>query len=161
MIQYALIVSLLLELGRRLRGLQLPQGPRRAQGCAFAVDITAVLTSDINVRVLLETLRVYEQAITACLNNRKCQDLTLGSWNTGLNMMGIPHVQGALILGFRFCTTLRQTTSRTWTAVIARVRVALYAARYMNKSHLSRIQYFAQVFPMDDVATRRLNMAIS
>ena len=60
---------------------------------AFA-NVTIILRSPKDFPRVQETLRYYEAATGAKLNNQKSKAMALGSWDTSQTVMGIPYHDG-------------------------------------------------------------------
>jgi hypothetical protein len=56
----------------------------------YADDITLFVTTPADIPFLREAIQTYKRATGASLNIGKSKALATGSWDTAINIMGIP-----------------------------------------------------------------------
>jgi hypothetical protein len=83
----------------------------------YADDVTIILRSQDEILHVQEALRVYEAASGARLNLRKSQAMALGSWDTTIDVMGIPYISELSYLGTKMTPTIRNSAQRSWNVV--------------------------------------------
>ena len=86
-----------------------PNGPT-AKVVAYANDVTIFIMSPADVPIIHEALRNYEAASGARVNISKSKVITVGPWDTSLQIMGIPYYNEAKILGFHITNTVNAPT---------------------------------------------------
>jgi Reverse transcriptase (RNA-dependent DNA polymerase). len=95
---------------------------RKPRWWLYADDVTIFVTAPEEIQLIGDILRTYEKATGACLNIRKSRAMAAGSWDTSINMIGIPHYPEITILGFRFMSTVARYGNVTWSRVTRKVK---------------------------------------
>jgi hypothetical protein len=173
MVLFAISINPLLEMpeGKMLharRGKRTP-GPGLI---TYADDITIILYNSEEVQYVREALATYTAASDVCLKLQKSKTLALGSWDTSLDVLGVPYVTELPILWTRISTTIRKSERQTWNVVTGHIKTqakdSYYTAltfdkrtEYRETRLLARVWYVAQVFPPPSDNVRQINTAIA
>ena len=92
MLLFALVLSpLLYLLEQNLLGIRIGHRTKKTAVVAYADNVTICVTEPEDIRSVRDLQRIYEGAMSACLNIRKCQDMAAGSWDTSINTVDIPY----------------------------------------------------------------------
>jgi hypothetical protein len=83
----------------------------------YADDVTIILRPRDEIQHVREPLRIYEAASGARLNLNKSQATALGSWDTSIDVMGIPYETELSYLGTKMTSTMRNSAQRSWSVV--------------------------------------------
>jgi len=67
----------------------------------YSDDVSILVTSEKDVRTVRDAIACYEKAIGATLNVAKSSALTVGTWDTACDIMGIPYSEEIKILGVK------------------------------------------------------------
>jgi hypothetical protein len=92
--------------------------------------------------------------VTIC----KLKVLTLGPWDTSLQIMDIPYYSVIRILGFYVTSTVNAAAQRSWSTLTDRIHVQARDAytrelsldrriQYVHDYLLAKVWYVAQIFP--------------
>jgi len=68
-----------------------------------------MVTSEEDVRTVRDAIACYEKATGATLNVAKSNALTVGTWDTACDIMGIPYSEEIKILGVKMRNTMKQS----------------------------------------------------
>ena len=159
-------------LEQRLTGISIGRRHRPISVVAYADDVTIFVTSQTDLSVIEDAIRLFEKASGARLSARKSKALPTGRWNTNTNIIGIPYHPHVEILGVQFCNTIQQSAQATWTQLTGRVRTHTKEAysgdlclanriSYTQIYLLSKIWYVAQIFPPTKTHTQQITTAIT
>jgi len=92
MILFVLCLNpLLCYLDEHLPGICLHRSQRKTTVIAYADDVSILVTSQEDVRIIRDAIACYEKATGATLNVAKSNALAVGTWDTDCNIMGIPY----------------------------------------------------------------------
>jgi len=123
MLLYALCLHPLLRmLENQLPGIQIGHRARRTGVVAYADDVTIFVTSPADFKTIYEAIQIYERALGARLNPKKSHALAIGKWNTPATELGIEFQSRIKILGVNFGSTIKESTTATWTHVMEAIR---------------------------------------
>jgi hypothetical protein len=109
-------------LENKLTGIQIGHRARRTAVVAYADDVTIFVTSPTDFKTIYEAIQIYERASGARLNPKKSHALAIGKWNTPASELGIEFQSRIKILGVTFGSTIKESTTATWTHVTEAVR---------------------------------------
>jgi hypothetical protein len=155
-------------LTRHLRGKRTP-GPTII---TYADDVTIILKSRDEIQHVREALRIYEASSGARLNLRKSKAVALCTWDTSIDVMGIPYVTELSYLGTKMTSTIRNSSQRSWNLVTGMLKKHVQDTyhraltldkrlTYIQSFLLARVWYIAQVFPPPPDNVRQINTAVS
>jgi len=76
---------------------------------AYADDVSILVTSQEDVRIVRDAMACYEKANGATLNVAKSSALAVGTWDSLCDIIGIPYSQEIKILGVNIRNTVQQS----------------------------------------------------
>jgi len=116
MIIFVLYLKILLHyLNERLQGFRAHGTQRKTTVIAYPEDVSILLTSQEDVRIVRCAIACYEKATGANLNVAKSRALAVGTWDTAGHVMGIPYSEEIKILGVNMRNTVKQSALESWT----------------------------------------------
>jgi hypothetical protein len=126
---------------------------------AYADDVTVLLTTPDDIRILQEIIHKYERATGARLNISKSHAMAVGSWDPSTGVMGITYSESVKILGFPMTRKTNISQRHSWEKVTAQVKRKTKGTYYKDLGLEQRIQYVylyllakiwhtAQIFPI-------------
>ena len=92
---------LLYYLDERLQGIRAHGTQWKTKVITYSDDVSILVTSEKDVRTVRDAIACYEKAIGATLNVAKSSALTVGTWDTACDIMGIPYSEEIKILGVK------------------------------------------------------------
>jgi hypothetical protein len=161
MLLYALCINpLLTALHDLLPGLTIGRNHRhtRTSVTAYADDLTIFLTSPEDIPKLCEVLATYESVSGAKISTFKSRMLTLGAWDTTINILDIPYQETLSILGIQISNSVQRSREASWarTTAVARAKTQEdYSrmltfdnrVRFIHEKLYARAWYLAQIPP--------------
>jgi hypothetical protein len=103
------LTPLLYYLDERLQGLRAHGKQRKTTVIAYADDVSILVTSQEDVRIVRDAIACYEKANGATLNVAKSSALAVGTWDSLCDIMGIPYSEEIKILGVNIRKTVKQS----------------------------------------------------
>jgi hypothetical protein len=94
-------------------GLRLDNEAQKGVVTAYAVDVTIILTDTTDIHLLQNIPNTYEQATGAATKNNISKAILLAKWNTCIDVLGIPYVTEARILGITYHRTINKNVVST------------------------------------------------
>ena len=135
------IKPILHHLDQRLQGISARGRQNKTTVVAYADDVSVLITSEDEVKIIRDALRCYAKATGAKLNIEKSGVLAVGNWDTSCNVMGIPYKEEITILGIKLNNTIKQTAITSWTRLTAMVRNQVRREYSRNLNMAQRITY--------------------
>lgn len=111
---------LLFTLVDKLPGIRIGRRGDKTAVVAYADDVTIFLTSPVDIPIIQDVIRCYENASGARVNIRKSKAMAIGIWGT--NIMNIPYYTDVKILGFHMASAVKQATHNAWSHLTATIR---------------------------------------
>ena len=100
MVLFALCINrLLINLDKKLKGINIRHNSTKTTAIAYADDITIIFTQPEEIAIIKETLHDYMQATGACISTNKSRAVALGSWNKLMPIMDINYHDDITLLG--------------------------------------------------------------
>jgi hypothetical protein len=96
---------LLYHLEKRLYGISASGRQKKTTVIAYADDVSIPITSKVEVKIIREAIKCYEEATGAKLNIEKSRVLAVGNWDTSCDVMGIPYKEEITVLGVKLKNT--------------------------------------------------------
>jgi hypothetical protein len=155
MILFALCLDPLLRyLDGRLLGLRVHRSQTNSTVVAYADDVSILVTSPEDVQIISEAIICYEKAISVALNVAKSRALVVNSWNTALDILGIPYCEEITTLRVTLRKTIRTSAIASWTGLTLLIRTQAQQAYSRDLNLAQRIMY-AQVTCLQNYGTQR------
>jgi hypothetical protein len=137
----------------------------------YADDITVIVRDSKDIQTLQRLIKVYEQAVGAKINWKKCSGLPVGNWDQTHNIQGIPYIPTTKILGIYYSTKIGHTIDYTWedkfhtiirTVKELQIRQLDIQQRIWvsNSYYLAKIWYTAQIIPIPEKQAQRITSII-
>jgi len=86
-------------------------------------DVSILVTSKEDVRIIREAITCYEEATGAKLNNAKLSVLAVGNWDTSCDVMGISYEEEITILCVKMRNNVKKSALASWTRLTSLVRM--------------------------------------
>jgi hypothetical protein len=139
---YALCLNPLLHMiEKELRGISIdPRKPRTAI-MAYADDVTIMLTSQEEIKIVQDSIKSYQNASGVKINLDKSKALAIGGWDTTTDLVGIIYQNNIKILGINFHSKSGQTTDINWVQVTRKIRAQASETYSRELGIEQRIQY--------------------
>jgi hypothetical protein len=96
---------------------------RRPAVVAYADDITVILISQRDIRVVQAAVNQYEAATGAMLNLSKTKAMALGTWDIITPIMGTEYHNQIKVLGIHFTNTIRLSAANSWMHVARNIQI--------------------------------------
>ena len=124
MVLYALCLHPLLRtLEKQLPGIPAGHHTHSVPVVAYVDDVTICVTRPEDFTVILQAVRVYEQATGARLNPKKSKALAIGPWTEPPTALGIEFHEQVTILGVTFASAITKSITDSWSRVLRTARV--------------------------------------
>ena len=138
---------------------------------AYADDVSILVTSQEDVRIVRDAIACYKKATGTTLNVAKSNALAVGTWDTACDIMGIPYSEEIKVLGIHMRNTVKQSALASWTRLTAMVRTQARRAysrdlniaqriTYIQVYMLAKLWYTAQVLQPPSDCLRQITSAI-
>ena len=138
---------------------------------AYADDVTVLLRNEACLRQLPQMITLFEQASNAKVNFSKSTLLPLGTWPPDVTLQNIQTNSQIKILGLIIKKKLQDTIDANWTEIVNNVRGVIIRQMsrnlnviqkiwHVNTFALSKIWYIAQVLPMPEKFSQRVELTI-
>ena len=142
MLLYALCLHPLLRmLENKLPGIQIGHRERRTCVVAYADDVKIFVTSPTDFKTIYEAIQIYERASGTRLNPQNSYALAIGKWNTPTTELYIEFQSRIKILGVTFGSSIKESTTATWTHLTEAIRAQARKAYARGLCLAQRIQY--------------------
>ena len=139
---FALCVNPLLHhLDQQLQGIRARGRQNKTTVVAYANDVSVLIISEDDVKIIDDALRRYEKSTGAKLNIDKSGGLAVGNWDTSCNAIGIPYKEEITILGIKLKNTIKQKAISSWTRLTATVRTQARREYSTDLNVAQRITY--------------------
>jgi len=159
-------------LEEKLTGIRIIRRSKKIAVLAYADDITIFVTKLEDIPAIRDAIRFYERATGAMLNIRKSKAMTVGAWDTTIDMICITYCEEVRILSASFTSTVAQSGDISWVRVPGKLRALerdgygrelflTHRIQYVHTYLLSKIWHSAQMFPASKEYVRQLVMAIT
>ncbi|KAJ4451298.1 hypothetical protein ANN_02759 [Periplaneta americana] len=170
MILFTLCLEPLLRMiDRHLTLMPNPMGIPTVQ--AYADDISVICRNESQLGNLVDILTLYCNATNARVNYKKSALLPLGEWNPEISIAHIPVRFEARILGIIFSPRLDDIIENNWQSTLNKLRGTLHQhlsrnlnilqkVWHVNTFALSKLWYLAQVLPMPDKVSQKIEQLI-
>ncbi|KAJ4444045.1 hypothetical protein ANN_05834 [Periplaneta americana] len=170
MILFTLCLEPLLRMiDRHLTLMPNPLGIPTVQ--AYADDISVICRNESQLGNLVDILTLYCNATNARVNYKKSALLPLGEWNPAISIAHIPVRFEARILGIIFSPRLDDIIENNWQSTLNKLRGTLHQhlsrnlnllqkVWHVNTFALSKLWYLAQVLPMPDKVSQKIEQLI-
>ena len=142
MILFVLCLNpLLCHLDERLQGLCVHGSQRKTTVIAYADDVSILVTSQEDVRIIRDAIDCYEKATGTILNVAKSNAMAVGTWETACDITGIPYSEEIKVLGIHMRNTVKQSVLASWTRLTTMVRIQTRRAYSRDLNIAQRIMY--------------------
>ncbi|KAJ4440885.1 hypothetical protein ANN_10732 [Periplaneta americana] len=170
MILFTLCLEPLLRMiDRHLTLMPNPLGIPTVQ--AYADDISVICRNESQLGNLVDILILYCNATNARVNYKKSALLPLGEWNPAISIAHIPVRFEVRILGINFSPRLDDIIENNWQSTLNKLRGTLHQhlsrnlnllqkVWHVNTFALSKLWYLAQVLPMPDKVSQKIEQLI-
>ena len=168
---FAFVMSPFIDfLSSRLRGLEV--GEIKFRASAYADDVTAVLTSMNDVRVVRDAFAEYEAVSGLAVSSQKTRAIALGTWDPAEHPLLYSYVDHCRILGVIFAKDIPTMAEKSWSSVLAAANAVLNAnwfrslnliqkAWFVSTYVLSKLWYVAQVLPIPEADATQLQRLVA
>jgi hypothetical protein len=82
---------------------------------AYADDVSILVTSTEDVRIIRDAITCYEKATSAKLNVAKSSVLAVGNWDISCDVTDILYKEEITILGVKMRNTVKKSGLASWT----------------------------------------------
>jgi hypothetical protein len=141
--------------------VELRQTPKnkKTTTVAYADDVTILVTSQNEMKMIKETINCYEETSGAKINLEKSKALTKGDWDKTNDILGIKYYDNIKVLGIQVHTTIEETADNSWAMLTRKISAQGSEAynrelgleqriQYIHNYLLSKAWYIAQIFPI-------------